>query len=224
LTLEKTHKMSAFILRTFLLLFLPVVMKAQFIPTPYVDKGPLFPPNHAEARDNDLTEVEDCSHLPKGTIVELRGTIRADNGDLVPNAEVLIWQTDNRGNYDHPFAAIMMGKEKIDLDPCFQYWGKTISDQNGNYFFKTILPKPYLVGNLQRPAHIHFQVVHKDYKYLTTELHFPNDQYLEDDRITEGLSDEDHLQLMAKITEPPEGYGDKIIGFNVILSKNESEK
>jgi protocatechuate 3,4-dioxygenase beta subunit len=215
--------MSTFILRILLLLFFPVILHAQLIPTPFVYRGPLFPPNHEEARDNDLTEVVGCSQLPKGTIVELRGTIRATNGELVSDAEVLIWQTDNLGNYNHPEAAKMMGKEKLDLDPCFQYWGKTISDQNGNYFFKTILPKPYLISDFQRPAHIHFQVKHKDYKYLSTELHFPNDQYLSDDQITEDLNEEEHLLLMAKITQPPNGFGAKIIGFNMVLKKNSQE-
>ena len=141
--------------------------------------------------DNDLTIVKGSTKTPEGEIIELRGTILNIQGELVASAEVLIWQTDNQGNYDHPDAAEMMGKEKLDLDPNFQYWGKTITDQNGNYFFKTIIPKPYLIDDLQRPAHVHFRVKHPDYKFLTMELHFPDDQYLENDRITAHLDDED---------------------------------
>ena len=203
----------------FIFLFISQLLYAQLTPTPFVYKGPLFPPNPEVPMDNDLTTLEGNKNLPKGEIVELRGTILNTEGELVPNAEVLIWQTDNQGFYDHPEAAEMMGKEKLDLDPNFQYWGKTVSDENGNYFFKTIMPKPYLISDLQRPAHIHFQIKHEGHKYLTAELHFPNDQYLEDDRVTAHLDEEDHEHLMAKITIPPKGYGPKIIGFNIVLKK-----
>lgn len=200
-----------------LLISLPCWVFAQLAPTPFVGQGPFFPVNAKAAIDNDLTTVKNQKGIPHGEIIEVRGTIHNPKGGVVSNAEVLIWQTDNNGNYDHPDAAKMMGKEKLELDHNFQYWGKTITDQNGNYYFKTIVPKPYLVGNLQRPAHIHFSVKHDKYKNLTMELHFPNDQYLEKDRITAHLDDEGHALLMAKITAPPKGYGPKIVGFNIVL-------
>ena len=197
----------------------PNQLSAQMEATPFVGRGPFFPTNADSPMDNDLTSVTGNDKPAQGEVIELRGTIRDTQGSLVSGAEVLIWQTDNKGNYDHPDAAKMMGKTALELDSGFQYWGKTISDQNGNYFFKTILPIPYLVANIQRPAHIHFRVKHPHYKYLTMELHFPDDQYLEDDEITSHLDEEDHVQLMAKITVPPPGYGNKIAGFNIVLAK-----
>ncbi|MEM9545708.1 MAG: hypothetical protein AAGA77_07030 [Bacteroidota bacterium] len=196
-------------------------MHAQLTPTPFVDRGPLFPVNSEDARDNDLTEVGNENTTPEGTIADLKGTIFNIDGEVVPNAEVLIWQTDDRGIYDHPEAARMMGLKNVKLDPNFQYWGKTISDKDGNYYFKTIVPKPYLIGNFQRPAHIHFQVLHDGYKYLTTELHFPNDQYLDGDPVTEDLDENEHKLLMARITEPSEGTEVKEIFFNIVLNKKE---
>ena len=209
------------ILRITLILLFPFWLHAQLTPTPFIGRGPLFPVNHEEARDNDLTHVDNCKNLPEGTIVELRGTILNTAGEAVANAEVLIWQTDDRGIYDHPEAARMMNLESVELDPHFQYWGKTITDNNGNYYFKTIMPKPYLIANLQRPAHIHFQVKHPDHKYLTTELHFPNDKFIEDDPITEELTAEQHKLLMVTITETPEGLGPTILGFNMVLKKEQ---
>ncbi len=202
---------------TFYLMLFPIFLVAQSDPTPFVGQGPFFPVNAKAPMDNDLTLVNGSNSLAKGEVIEVRGNITNAKGEVVKNAEVLIWQTDSQGNYDHPDAAKMMGKNSLKLDPNFQYWGKTVSDQNGHYYFKTIVPKPYLIDDLQRPAHIHFRVKHPDYKYLTMELHFPNDQYLEKDRITAHLDKEEHELLMAKITIPPKGYGPKIASFNIVL-------
>lgn len=187
--------------------------------SPFVDRGPFFPINPDLPMDNDLTVVKNSTSDPEGEVIEIRGTIKNKSGEPISNADVMIWQTDNNGNYDHPFAAMMMGKEKVELDKNFQYWGKTISDSNGNYFFKTIVPKPYIINDLERPAHVHFRVKHDDYKILTMELHFPNDKYLKDDPVTQHLDEDDHEQLMAKITIPPDGYGSKIAAFNIVLQK-----
>jgi len=208
---------SSIVLIHFLLM--SQVLSAQLDPTPFVDKGPLYPVNTHESRDNDLTIRTDHSQRAIGEVIELRGTILDTKGNPIKHADLLIWQTDNEGYYEHPKAAQMMGKNSLTLDPNFQYWGKTISDDNGNYYFKTIIPQPYLIAGLQRPAHVHMEVKHAEYKYLSMELHFPNDQYLEDDQVTAHLDDHDHELLMAKITIPPNGIGPKIVGFNIVLDK-----
>ena len=47
------------------------------------------------------------------------------------------------------------------MDPHFGGWGRCLTDENGNYYFKTIKPGAYPMpngGNNWRPAHIHFSI------------------------------------------------------------------
>src|SRR2546430_3692171 len=52
---------------------------------------------------------------------------------------VEIWQASASGRYTHPDDR----NNAAPLDPNFQGWGKAVTDQEGHYLFKTILPGQY---------------------------------------------------------------------------------
>ena len=57
------------------------------------------------------------------------------------------WQADEYGDYDN------VG---------FNFRGKIITDENGNYNLETIIPGKYLNGSQYRPSHIHLKVQAED--------------------------------------------------------------
>ena len=105
----------------------------------------------------------------KGTVIELKG--RVFGGDCVTpleNAKVEIWQCNTDGEYDNE-------------SEHFHLRGKWMTDKEGRYSFKTILPGKYLNGRKFRPAHIHFRVTAKGSQELISQIYFQGDPHITDD-------------------------------------------
>jgi protocatechuate 3,4-dioxygenase beta subunit len=79
-----------------------------------------------------------------GTVVELKGKVcQSDCVTPIENALVEIWHRDMEGVYDNE-------------TKYFRHRAKCLTNEKGEYHFKTILPGKYLNGRLYRSAHIHF--------------------------------------------------------------------
>lgn len=77
------------------------------------------------------------------------GTVLDTTSKPLPNAKVQFWQTHpTSGLYDHPNSA------GNDVDPTFQYFGTSTTDEDGQFKFTTYKPAPFTY----RPPHIHFKV------------------------------------------------------------------
>ncbi len=80
------------------------------------------------------------------------------------------------------------------LDPNFTGAGRTLTDENGHYWFKTIKPGPYPWGNHHnawRPAHIHFSLFGAGIlSRLVTQMYFPGDPLQPLDPIFNSIPDE----------------------------------
>jgi len=80
------------------------------------------------------------------------------------------------------------------LDPHFSGEGRTITDANGHYQFKTIKPGAYPWRNHHnawRPQHIHFSLFGNAYATrLVTQMYFPGDPLLAYDPIFQCVPDE----------------------------------
>lgn len=131
---------------------------------------------------------------------------------------VEIWQTDNSGRYDH--SGDEQHPEPIDRN--FQYWGKTVTDDDGSYFFKTIKPSPYNDDGDWRTPHVHFKVYCKRNECaLTTQMYFVGEELNDQDNHIGALPKEKQKLLLTQ----PEKVGDKfgfdsdtdIHEFNIIL-------
>ncbi|MFK7972244.1 MAG: hypothetical protein AB8F95_17880 [Bacteroidia bacterium] len=124
--------------------------------------GPFFRKNAPQR--HDLTWDE----LP-GNRIELSGTVYGqDCKSPVKGAKVEIWHCDTQGRYDN------------ETDR-FDHRAMALTDEDGQYAFKTILPGKYLNGALYRPAHIHFRVTAPGQRELVSQLYFKGDPHIEKD-------------------------------------------
>lgn len=101
-----------------------------------------------------------------GELLVLYGQVVDVNGAPVIGAAVEIWQTDENGVYDHPSDPTTANR-----DTTFQFYGSTMSDEEGWYAFRTIIPGEYE----PRPRHIHFKVKQNGTTLLTSQFYFSDD-------------------------------------------------
>ncbi len=130
--------------------------------TPQDVEGPYYPRAWSGDVDNDLTTFNGKKY-ERGIAMTLAGRIRSEDGALLNNAWVEIWQIDDAGEYRHPD----FGGEGP-ATRGFQGYGRMQTNDGGQYFFKTIKP----IGYSGRPPHIHFKVIASGYQYLVTEMYF----------------------------------------------------
>ncbi|HUY94359.1 MAG TPA: protocatechuate 3,4-dioxygenase subunit beta [Terracidiphilus sp.] len=134
--------------------------------------GPVFGSALLRAGENDLT----AQHAgdPIGERIYVHGRVLDEDGRPVRSALIEIWQANAAGRYRH----------KVDtydapLDPNFTGEGRTLTDDNGYYCFKTVKPGPYPWGNHHnawRPSHIHFSLFGSGIlSRLVTQMYFPGD-------------------------------------------------
>lgn len=151
--------------------------------TPRTIEGPLYvagaPKSKGFARIDDGTEVE------QGEILFMQGKVLDEDNNPIPNALVEVWHANLKGNYSY------FDQSQSD----FNLRGTIVTDEDGNYQFRSILPSGYAVppggstetllsaigrhGN--RPSHIHFFVSAPAFRKLTTQINFEGDPYLWDD-------------------------------------------
>jgi len=124
--------------------------------------GPFYRPDAPTRYDLTKTGL-------RGSVIELKGTVyKSDCTSPLRNALVEIWHCNADGDYDN---------ESSD----FQQRAKCMTNEQGTYGFKTILPGKYLNGGLYRPAHIHFRISEANSKELISQIYFEGDPHIEKD-------------------------------------------
>jgi catechol 1,2-dioxygenase len=104
-----------------------------------------------------------------GNRIELKGKVlKADCITPVKNAMVEIWHCNTEGEYDNDTSD-------------FRQRAKWVTNEKGDYSFKTILPGKYLNGELYRPAHIHYRVTESNSKELVSQIYFKGDPHISKD-------------------------------------------
>lgn len=163
------------------------------------------------ANDNDLTYVKGNSGKANGQVVIVEGVVTDKDCRPVPNANIIIWQASHSGRYNHngddvntDFIHPRTGEViQRKIDPSFQYWGRTQSNELGEYQFKTIVPGFYpasLENKWYRPPHIHFLVSATGFQQLVTQLYFKGEALTDSDWIEE-LNREDYLLQSADLSD-----------------------
>ena len=137
--------------------------------------GPVFGHNQLGALDNDLIlNFAKPGEMPIGERIIVHGRVLDEAGRPVPNALVEFWQANAGGRYRHKKDTYL-----APLDPNFGGCGRTITDEAGNYSFRTIKPGPYPWPNEVnnwRPAHIHFSIFgHAFAQRLICQMYFEGD-------------------------------------------------
>ncbi len=157
----------------------PASVLAACAPTPPETAGPFYPLNFPLDKDNDLTFVKNQSQKAQGEVIWVQGRVQDEACQPVPGALVEIWQACTTGRYNHPG-----DRNPAKLDPNFQYWGKAIANEKGEYGFKTIKPGAYPASRFwTRPPHIHFKAHARGYADLTTQMYFAGEPLNENDRL-----------------------------------------
>jgi len=141
---------------------LPAPLAAQIV-TPRQTEGPFYPSSAMRFadQDNDLVQVADAVREAGGEVIVLKGVVRQNDGAPAAGARIEIWQVDTNGRYLHRRDA--RGNAR---DPNFQGFGFAITDEVGQYAFRTIKPVPYP----GRTPHIHVKVFHAE-RELTTQFY-----------------------------------------------------
>jgi catechol 1,2-dioxygenase len=122
-----------------------------------------------------------------GLALEVRGTVRGPGGEGLAGAIVDTWQASPVGLY-----------ENQDVNqPDMNLRGRFTTDQDGSYFFRTVVPAGYPVptdgpcGELlraqcrhpNRPAHLHFMVSKPGYRVHVTQVFADTEQNLASDPV-----------------------------------------
>lgn len=161
--------------------------------------GPVFGHNDIDPIDNDLIKNYAKDQDPVGERIIVHGRVLDENARPVPNTLVEIWQANASGRYRHKKDSYLGA-----LDPNFGGCGRTITDENGYYFFRTIKPGAYPWRNWVnnwRPAHIHVSVFGSSFSQrLITQLYFEGDPLIPLCPIVATIPDADAIeQLIARL-------------------------
>ncbi|MDI6025002.1 protocatechuate 3,4-dioxygenase subunit beta [Corticibacterium sp. UT-5YL-CI-8] len=137
--------------------------------------GPVFGHNILGELDNDM--IHNFAKPGESAIGEriiVYGRLLDERGKGVPGALIEFWQANAGGRYRHKKEGYIAA-----LDPNFGGCGRVITDEDGNYWIRTIKPGPYPWPNGPndwRPAHIHFSIFgHGFAQRLISQLYFEGD-------------------------------------------------
>ncbi|TCD11935.1 protocatechuate 3,4-dioxygenase subunit beta [Oricola cellulosilytica] len=162
--------------------------------------GPVFGQNMIGELDNDLIlNFARPGELPIGERIILHGHVIDENAKPVPRTLVEIWQANSGGRYRHKKDGYL-----APLDPNFGGFGRTLTDDDGRFRFRTIKPGPYPWPNNAndwRPSHIHFSVFGSGFaQRLISQLYFEGDPHIRLCPIVNTIKDPAAIeQLTAKL-------------------------
>lgn len=178
-------------------------------------EGPFYPKTKPKDEDWDLTRVSGSAKVAEGEIIVIHGIVMDRLCRPVPNALVEIWQACATGRYNHPGDT-----NPAALDPNFQYWGRAVTNAEGEYRFKTIRPGAYPASpTWVRPPHIHFKVHALGFHELTSQLYFSGDPLNDKDAILQKLSEEERRGVMVDLTSPEVPSVPRSGKFDIVLSR-----
>ncbi|WP_299932263.1 protocatechuate 3,4-dioxygenase subunit beta [uncultured Pelagimonas sp.] len=159
--------------------------------------GPRFGHSDISPIDNDLIRNYAADgQSPIGERIILHGRVLDENARPVPNTMVEIWQANAGGRYRHKKDTYL-----APIDPNFGGCGRTLTDENGYYFFRTVKPGAYPWRNWVndwRPAHIHVSIFGSGFtQRLITQCYFEGDPLIAKCPIVQTIPDPDGVQAVT---------------------------
>lgn len=142
----------------------------------------------------------------KGSLLNLKGIIYGEDGKApLNNALVEIWQCDENEYYDN-------------ISDSYKFRGALITEKNGKYEFKTIIPVPYKADlnddSSWRPAHIHMRVSIPNQQDLITQLYFKGGEYVDKDAWSSSPHAANRILTISKNKN-----GESEVKFDVVMNK-----
>jgi protocatechuate 3,4-dioxygenase, beta subunit len=191
-----------------------LAIEKAFALTPSQPKGPFYPIVDQVDKDSDLIYVAGSTISARGEIVIIEGIVTDQKSRPVAGVLVEIWQACETGKYNHP-----SDPNKAELDPHFQYWGKAVTDKNGFYRFRTIVPGAYPADtNWIRPPHIHFKVAKLGYVELITQMYFSGNEFNSQDLILKRLSPDQQKEVIVELKKMSD-VAHPVGQFNIQIEK-----
>jgi protocatechuate 3,4-dioxygenase, beta subunit len=150
--------------------------------------GPVFGHSELGSLDNDLIRNFAKTGDPIGERIIVHGRVVDESGRAVPGTLVEFWQANAGGRYRHKKDTYL-----APIDPNFGGCGRTLTDAEGRYFFRTVKPGPYPWRNFVnnwRPAHIHFSIFGSGFvQRLITQMYFEGDPLIKTCPIVNAVPD-----------------------------------
>ncbi|MDH3264411.1 MAG: protocatechuate 3,4-dioxygenase subunit beta [Paracoccaceae bacterium] len=162
--------------------------------------GPVFGHEDVDPLDNDLIlNYAKPGEMPIGERIIVHGRVLDENARPVPGTLVEIWQANAGGRYRHKKDTYL-----APIDPNFGGCGRTLTDENGYYYFRTVKPGAYPWRNWVnnwRPAHIHVSVFGTAFvQRLITQMYFEGDPLIPRCPIVQTIPDPKAIeQLVAAL-------------------------
>lgn len=175
--------------------------------TPRQTPGPFYPDDLPLDDDNDLTRVAGIDQPAKGVATRLRGRVLDSGGQPIRDARVEIWQCDANGRYHH-----QRDRQRVPPDPGFQGFGHSVSNDNGEYVFRTIKPVPYP----GRTPHIHFRVLVSGAPELTTQMYIAGEPRNARDGLYNRLRPEERQRVTVALKQSAQS-GELGGQFDIVL-------
>lgn len=158
--------------------------------------GPVFGADEIGLLDNDLLRNYAKTGEPIGERMIVHGRVLDQDAKPLSGVLVEFWQANASGKYRH-----VNDTYKAAIDPNFGGCGRTLTDENGFYTFRSIKPGPYPWRNRLndwRPAHIHFSVFgHGFAQRLITQMYFEGDPLIRHCPMLNGIPDEGARQRLV---------------------------
>lgn len=143
-----------------------------------------------------------------GERVRIEGRVLDGDGKPVNDAAVEIWQANSQGKYASP-----EDPQDKPLDPRFRGYGRSLTDNDGNFRFRTIKPGrvPGPDGKLQAPHLVVTIFMRGLLKQLVTRVYFPDEPANATDPVLSLVPAERRATLVAR------KKNEDLLEWNVIL-------
>lgn len=161
------------------------------------DSAPVYGWGDVQQGENNLLGNPDSP--PLGDQIVVVGKVTDSWGRPVRNTLIEIWQANASGKYVH-----FNDHYPKPLDPNFTGAGRTVTDDQGDYVFYTIIPGAYPWWkdvNAWRAKHIHFSLTGRGLtERVVTQMLFPGDPLIEADPIAAGVGDlKSRARLISRV-------------------------
>ena len=178
--------------------------------TPRATEGPYYPDHLPLDQDNDLLQIQGNAAQAIGTVTEFGGRLLNVDGQPIQDALIELWQADNNGCYIHS-RGTQRGKER---DPQFQGYGKIVTNEKGEYRFRTIKPGLYT----GRTIHWHVAVKQGEKRMLTTQLYIAGVPQNDRDGVLRSMGTEAQRLSVIREFKPKETGSAELLGtWDIVL-------
>lgn len=145
-----------------------------------------------------------------GTVAEFGGRLLNADGKPVQDAVIELWQADNNGCYIHS-NGVQRGKER---DERFQGYGKIVTNDKGEYRFRTIKPGLYT----GRTIHWHIAVKQGDKRMLTTQLYIAGIPQNDRDGVLRSMGTAEQRLSVIREFKPKSADSQELVGtWDIVL-------